>query len=307
MHHAEWVRQPVTAVGRMLALCLISLTAPVRSQQWRSDAVNKAHTWTVNVEQILAGVSEDELRSNPSGSEYIPSSPLGSSPAARGPSLRSRASCEDGLTSPPLSDDSDPDSPSDQGQKRRRSQLLSSSPTPDPAACPRTKRPAPAASGKQQEEVELLDYCTQSCLLGLQTRGQLDVQCPNYERHRCSQPIQRHLIYISDLTRLLRGQFDASLDHHITPSGDADSSGVPLRVSLMPYGYTFIGKGASDDLIDQTRREAEVYQVLRSCQGSAVPVCLGTIDLQRTYFVYPGICIKHMLLLSWAGEPASRS
>ncbi|KAJ5111776.1 hypothetical protein NUU61_001406 [Penicillium alfredii] len=256
MGQADWRREPVTAVGRMLALCLMSLTAPVRSQAWRNGAVGNVHTWTADVQQ----------------------------PAARGPALRSRTRSEAPQEPAPVF-----------------------SPTPGAAASSRTKRSAQSAPQKQQDEMEPIDYCTQSCLLGLRDRGELDLGCPNYERHRCSKPTHRHLIDRSDLASLLKVQLDASLDHYITPCGDLDSGGAPLRVSLMPYGYTFIGKGTPDELRDQTRREAEAYQVLHSCQGSAVPVCLGTIDLLQTYFVHPGICVTNMLLLSWAGEPARPS
>jgi hypothetical protein len=299
----NWAREPVTAVGRMLALCLMSLTTPVRSQAWRNEAISRMKRWTVDVQQILAGVSDDDLQSNPSGSEYFPSSPLGSSPASRGPSLRSRSSCQDGMTSPPPSDDSDTDRPphDEQGQKRRRSLLLSS-PTPEQAR-PRAKRPTQQPSRGPQEETETLDYCSQRCLLGLRNHGELDNQCPNYERHRCFQSTDRHLISLAQFTDALKEQLDKSLDSHITPCGTPDSGGVPLRLSLMPYGYTVVGKGTPDELQHRTRREAEVYGVLRSCQGKAIPVFLGTINLHLVYFVHPGVCIKHMILLSWAGEP----
>lgn len=96
-------------------------------------------------------------------------------------------------------------------------------------------------------------------------------------------------------------QLDESLDHYITITPDEilASGAVLSRVSLMPYGYTFIGKGIPGELQDDAFREAEVY----SCQGSKIPVCLGAIDLQRIFFVHPKICIKQLPLLSWAGKP----
>lgn len=299
----DWAREPVTAVSRMMALCLMSLTTSVRSQKWRNKAISGMKRWNVDVQQILAGVSDDELQSSPMGSEYCPSSPLGSSPVARGPILRSRAGCQDGIKSSPPYDDSDPDSPPDHenGQKRRRSQLPSSSPTPQKPN-PRAKRPNKQSSQRPEEEIDSLDYCSQACLLGLRNEGELDDRCPNYERHRCSQSTNRHLISLAEFAGALKAQLDQSLDSYITPCGSPDSGGIPLRLSLMPYGYTVVGKGTPMELQNLTRREAEVYHVLRSCQGSAIPVCLGTIDLEMIYFVHPSVCIKQMILLSWAGE-----
>ncbi|KAK9322667.1 hypothetical protein V1517DRAFT_235789, partial [Lipomyces orientalis] len=70
----------------------------------------------------------------------------------------------------------------------------------------------------------------------------------------------------------------------------------------LSYGYTFVGKGTTDRFWADVRTETDVYRVLQKAQGSAVPVFLGTIDLKLTYFLQRGICIKHMLLLSWGGE-----
>lgn len=243
-----------------------------------------------------------------SSSEYSPSSPIRSSPVARAPILRPRTSCQDKPTTPLPSDDSDSDSPSNrQGQKRHQSQAFTPSPTPARPDNSKRKIFPGASSQKPQEETESLDYCSQRCLLGLRGRGELDAQCPNYERHRCSQPTDRHLIDQTQLAKFLKAQLDDSLDNHITPCGLPDSGGVSLRLSLMPYGYTFIGKGMPIELANRARQEAETYQILRSCQDTAIPVCMGMIHLQHTYFVHPGFCVKQLLLISWAGEPACRS
>ncbi|OJJ88582.1 uncharacterized protein ASPGLDRAFT_97200, partial [Aspergillus glaucus CBS 516.65] len=153
-----------------------------------------------------------------------------------------------------------------------------------------------------QETREELDYCTQSCLLGLHTKGELDSQCPNIDRHRLSQPTNRYLIDQSDLVRLLKQQLDARPDYYCEPHSPPSSKGVPLKITLIPHGYTFIGKGTTATLWLEIRREADVYQVLRACQGSAVPVFLGTLDLHKTFLMHPSTCIRHMLLLSYAGD-----
>lgn len=65
------------------------------------------------------------------------------------------------------------------------------------------------------------------------------------------------------------------------------------RASLKPYGYTLISKGTLDQLKNDTLREAEVHRTLRRHQGSAIPICLGTIDPQHTFFVHPKDTLRY--------------
>ncbi|KAK9245749.1 kinase-like domain-containing protein [Lipomyces tetrasporus] len=53
-------------------------------------------------------------------------------------------------------------------------------------------------------------------------------------------------------------------------------------------GYTFVGKGTTDQLWNEVRREADVYRALQMAQGSAVPVFLGTVDLEKTFLLHGG-------------------
>jgi hypothetical protein len=69
----------------------------------------------------------------------------------------------------------------------------------------------------------------------------------------------------------------------------------------MPFGFTFIGKGTTDQGWEEVQREAEVYRVLQPVQGSAVPIFLGSIHPRQTYF-YGSAKIKHFLLLSRCGD-----
>ncbi|KAJ5573472.1 uncharacterized protein N7459_007899 [Penicillium hispanicum] len=287
MDQADWTQEPVTAVDRIVSLCLMGLTMPLRSQAWRHKATGEIHRWAIDIQQRLADLTDSELSSNPSSSEYSPSSPIGSSPVARLPTLCPRASCQDKPTTPLPSNDTNSDSPSNrQGQKRHQSQAFTPSPTPARPANSKRKIPLGASSQKPQEETKSLDYCSQRCLLGLRGRGELDAQCPNYERHRCSQPTDRHLIDQTQFAKSLKVQLDDGLDHHITPCGLPESGGVSLRLSLMPYGYTFIGKGTPIELANQAQQEAR--------------------DLSDTSLM-PSFCVKQLLLTSWAGEPACRS
>lgn len=43
MDQADWTQEPVTAIGRIVSLCLMSLTMPLRSQAWRDKATGEIH------------------------------------------------------------------------------------------------------------------------------------------------------------------------------------------------------------------------------------------------------------------------
>jgi hypothetical protein len=70
----KWMYTPVTAVGRLLGLCLMSLDSPIRSQHWRNEVIPRLHLREFDFEHILSQIPEDEAHSRPPGSEYIPSS-----------------------------------------------------------------------------------------------------------------------------------------------------------------------------------------------------------------------------------------
>jgi hypothetical protein len=89
----------------------------------------------------------------------------------------------------------------------------------------------------------------------------LDEDCPNLIRHRISPTSDRHRIDYVDLAQLLKQQLDADLDHYCTPCRPSGIRGTPFKLSLMPYGYTFVGKGTTDRGWEEVRREADVYRV----------------------------------------------
>ncbi|KAH8691935.1 hypothetical protein BGW36DRAFT_400061 [Talaromyces proteolyticus] len=262
----------VTAVGRLLAFCLMSLEIPVRSQRWRNEVIPQLHTWEVDFEYILSQIPDDEIHSTPPGSEYIPSSsPLSSFSESH--NTRTHAGCRPGdieQSSPTDDSESDDVSGNISGARKRTLSHFSSSPPQRQHRSgrqnKRTNRPAPTES---------LDFCTQRCLRGMKTGRRLDESCPNVTLHR-----------------------RASDNHH--PINCVDFA-IPFKLSLMPYGYTVIGKGTTDRGWEEVQREVEVYDVLRTVQGSAVPVFLGSVHSSQMYF-YKDAKIKHFLLLSWCGD-----
>ncbi|OQD75326.1 hypothetical protein PENDEC_c007G03677 [Penicillium decumbens] len=133
------------------------------------------------------------------------------------------------------------------------------------------------------------------------TKDVLDDSCPNVEFHRQAQDSSRHPINAEVLVRLLKAQLDENIDRCI-PFGSCGAYGAPFKLTFATYGYTVVGKGTTSRLWEEVSREAQVYQILRKAQGSAVPVFLGTIDLAKIYFLHGGGHIRHMLVMGWGGE-----
>ncbi|KAK9243167.1 hypothetical protein V1506DRAFT_545264 [Lipomyces tetrasporus] len=310
-----WFRQPITAVGRMLSFCLMSIDSIPRSESWRRDATSRLHRWETeetDSEPFQGRMSATEVHSTTTGSEHsefiISSAPasVSSPPIETDRDLRSGHRCgPDVVPSRTATDSSDSDSddvspgPSNaSGRKRNLSQLSSSS---DNERAGGSKSRETRGGGEYRPHTSW-QYCTQGCLMGLRSKGYLDVRCPNEKRHQRGQKTDRHLIDSADLVRLIKQQLDKDLDNYCTPLGKVGIRGALFKLTLFSYGYTFVGKGTTDRLWADVRTEVDVYRVLQKAHGSAVPVFLGTIDLKLTYFLQRGGCIKHMLLMSWGGE-----
>ena len=105
----------------------------------------------------------------------------------------------------------------------------------------------------------------------------------------------------------LKQQLDKDVDRHCEPFGECGSTGAPFKIRCESYGYTFVGKGTTSSLWHAVSREAQFYQILRSAQGFAVPVFLGSIDMAQSYFLHGAGEIQHMLLMAWGGEPLTQS
>ncbi|KAK9482075.1 reticulocyte-binding protein 2 like a [Lipomyces starkeyi] len=267
-----WLRQPITAVGRMLSFCLMTNDCLPRSQ---------------------TEMSATTMHSTPVGSEYITSSSSVSSPPIKTQSrrynLRSRHCCGSNIASSRTSADSSDSDSSDAspgtGGKRKFTQLSSLSGDERARGSKSTKE---TGDGEEHIPHTSWQYCTQSCLIGLRNKGRLDVRCPNEWRHRRGQISDRHIIDDAGLVRLIKQQLDKDLDNHCTPLGKVGIRGALFKQTLFSYGYTFVGKGTTDRLWTEVRNEADVYRALQKAQGSAVPVFLGTIDLKMTYFLQGG-------------------
>ncbi|OGM39122.1 hypothetical protein ABOM_012266 [Aspergillus bombycis] len=74
----DWsFEQPLTAIARVLCLCLMSFGALVRDQAWRNQASKKLPVWKTSFDHTRSQIPERELRQNPPSSEYSPSESSG--------------------------------------------------------------------------------------------------------------------------------------------------------------------------------------------------------------------------------------
>ncbi|KAL4924395.1 uncharacterized protein BDV17DRAFT_213208 [Aspergillus undulatus] len=301
-----------TSVARTLCLCLLAFRSPTRSQEWCESARKDLGVWTTSFDHTYSQIPEAERQAIPhsdsttlefpspeSGSAYVPSSPP-VSPTASKVTTRSQASCAPPATqrrsqSP---DSSGSDTNHATGRKRNISQVTSSS---SPSAQAAARQYGTSNNQGSQSRRRDSQFCTQRCLLGLQTGGILDDCCPNVMLHRQSNNDLQHPTSSGGLVDSLKAQLDENIDRCI-PLGSCGAYGAPFKLTCATYGYTVIGKGTTSGLWKEVSREAQVYQLLRKAQGSAVPVFLGTIDLAKTYFLHGAGAIRHMLVMGWGGE-----
>ncbi|KAK9263142.1 hypothetical protein V1519DRAFT_441083 [Lipomyces tetrasporus] len=291
---------PRTSFARVLCICLMSFLSPVRDNEWRSAAIGQLHIWETD-SKFFRTQSPEEQISESQVSEFLPSS-LSESPTTddRPPNTRSQTGCrpEETMHRSKSDDESDPDpNRTTSGRKRALNQI-----TPSPPPTQRWSRIGSQSDRRGSGQHHTAKFCTQRCLLGLRHGGILDSHCPNVELHRQGRDNDRHLISTERLVQLLKQQLDENIDHDCTPFGVCGAYGAPFKVTCVPYGYTVVGKGTTSRLWNEVSREADVYGVLKKAQGSAVPVFLGTIDLEKIYFLHGGGQIRHMLLMAYGGK-----
>ncbi|KAJ6101887.1 hypothetical protein N7486_004314 [Penicillium sp. IBT 16267x] len=305
------LRQPTTSIARVLCHCLRSFRSPTRDQEWRNFARSQLHIWETSFDHTRSLIPEEELRKTPprsentsspgrTSSDYQPSSSPLESPTAKGRRVPTRSQTRCTPLSPrhrsQSPDSSGSDSNQATGRKRGFSQVTSS-----PSAQRAARQRETDNNQDNQSRYRDAQFCTQRCLLGLQSGGALDDRCPNVMLHRRSKGDLQHRITSEDLLRLLKAQLDENIDR-CTPLGGCGAYGAPFKLTCITYGYTVVGKGTTSGLWKEVSREAEVYRILQKAQGSAVPVFLGTIDLTKIYFLHGAGEIRHMLVMAWGGE-----
>ncbi|KAL4994947.1 hypothetical protein BDV10DRAFT_142818 [Aspergillus recurvatus] len=305
------LRQPKTSIARVLCHCLQSFRSPTRDQEWRNYARSQLHVWETSFDHTRSLIPDEELRRTPppyentpspelTSSDYQPSSSPLESLTAKGRRVPTRSQARCTPHSPQHHSQSPDSSGSDSnratGRKRGFSQVTSS-----PSAQRAARQRETGNNQDNRSRHRDAQFCTQRCLLGLQSGGALDDRCPNVMLHRRSKGDFQHQITSENLVRLLKAQLDENIDRCM-PFGSCGAYGAPFKLTCAIYGYTVIGKGTTSGLWREVSREAEVYRMLRKAQGSAVPVFLGTIDLAKIYFLHGAGEIRHMLVMGWGGE-----
>ena len=158
----------------------------------------------------------------------------------------------------------------------------------------------------QESDVRYRQYCTQACLLGLVRKHSLDDACPNVSAYRTDGAGNHHVLGQKSVAKLVLSQLAADPDNGCKPLRNQGARGTLFRLILESYGYTFVAKGTVIVFKAKLKYEGSVYRYLDKVQGELIPVYLGNISLVRPYFVDVGVKTVHMLLISWAGEQASK-
>ncbi len=293
-----------TAISQVLAFSLLALQSVQGTQEWREGVIEILKIWEVDFKAVLEELPETPENADKSSpwSEYHPKTYSINVPDRSPIRLRSRkTTCpdpdtqDDQNTPPPTDDESSPiDTPtrSQRGPRGNRGQRGQ-----------RGQRGLPNGTGSSSRGGQKRAFCTQLCLQGLARGGPLDRQCQNVSDH-CEQGYQgdRHQLDGEEFRMLLSEQLRRSRGDACQPLGMEGARGALFRVILTSHGYTVVGKGTVPAFVKDIRHEAEVYRRLVTLQGVHVPICLGSIDLNKPYYYSTGIRIVHLMLLSWAGE-----
>lgn len=291
----EWSRQPVTAMARVLCLCLMSLTSQAQDPRRCTELIDTLPKWVTSFEQVYW----DQNQQSQPPKARAPSADL-----FRFPSPSRRHSKRVKRTSPIHT-----------RQRTRRAEGTYPSPhctpggpkrrldeSPSSSSAPLSKNPR--TNSISSRSCSAAQFCTQKCLLGLKNRSKLDENCPNVALHR-ENGSTHHRTTAQGVVNLLRQDIDESFDG-VQPLGVCGASGAPFKLTSTRYGYTVIGKGTTCYLWPQLEREADVYRMLSGVQGSAVPVFLGRFNMQKTFHLHGAGKIRHMLVMGWGGEMIDR-
>ncbi|KIE00682.1 Protein kinase-like domain protein, partial [Metarhizium majus ARSEF 297] len=316
-----------TAVSQYLSFILLALSQRdqerVQNQEMRERVKSRLKKWTRVDEETLRNVTPVKTPPSAPKTPYEPSTygnidrtpevfrskpkpPVrGDRPAREAARRRSPSSSDD---------EAEEDSPGSPSPSVRRTRSRGRA-TRGRGARGRqnTSQSRGAASSGNSTRGE--QYCTQKCLIGLVNGDFLDTRCPNVSRHMGNRPAPSdmkakayHPVNHATWLELLREQWKKSLDDGITNLNISGASGALFRVTMLRYGYTFIGKGTPAPLIKYLRHEAAVYKRLQDMQGTSIPVFLGTVDLRpmnKIYYYDHRVYIVHVTFFSWGGRRLS--
>ncbi|XXG96952.1 hypothetical protein Hte_003243 [Hypoxylon texense] len=305
-----------TAVSQYLAFSLMvfgppGAGTPIHTQEERLRAKDAAGHWCVDFTDTHRSIPTDDPASPPriwSTTAYHPSidKAVPRSPHLLRPStLRQRPPQDVPDRHPPRNDTQDGSSECEECPYTPSPQVRSLRSDASHGASQRTrgsKRNPP--SRPQTGGRENGDYCTQRCLLGLVNGTPLDERCPNAALHRRVEAGKHHPISHAEFVRLTYDQLETSLDDGVVPLYLEGARGVLFRITLLAYGYTFVGKGTIEVFIPTLQHEEAMYKHLEQNQGLDIPVYLGSVDLRsmnKIYYYDFRVYIVYIVLMSWGG------
>ncbi|KAL1992408.1 hypothetical protein VTN49DRAFT_4440 [Thermomyces lanuginosus] len=289
-----------TVISQVLAFTLRAIRSPQHMADERQRARKLLKPWAANIDLILRTIPSSVRKSTPAEAcdpeayASVDRSPFSS----RETTKKARKTCrpeEQRLKNEyPPSDESDDESPTGEPSEK---------PCPLPHGKGKSEKQQDSLAPPAGNEVNS-QHCTQKCLLGLIDGGMLDRNCPNYPFHvqKGETKDGRHPIDHATWRWLVEEQLEETRGNCIKPMGLEGAKGALFKMTLMEYGYTFVGKGTIKENIRDLRHEVRVYRRLRPLQGRCVPVFLGLVNLGRPYDYFPGVEIVHMMFLSWSGE-----
>ncbi|KAI0868385.1 hypothetical protein GGS24DRAFT_482524 [Hypoxylon argillaceum] len=303
-----------TAVAQVFAFVLQALRSlsPPLPQDWHDRAM-KLGIWDVEFEDVLRGIPATDRKPPKDSPLYKPQrwkafirsptktrsrfQPKSSDMRLRDTQLGEKSDSDD-------ENGNDPPSPSASRSLRSSAPKSSAASTTtrgtQRGGRSRGRGGKPRGQNRKYAPVSIQDrpFCTQKCLLGLASGGDMDDRCPNFSSHP-----EQH-IEPSVFRRLLLEQLakDRGSDADAMPLYLSGSVGALFKVRLSSHSYTLVAKGVEENHLARLQHEHRVYDWLSSIQGKHVPVCLGKVALVLPYY-YDGGVFTHFLFLSWAGRP----
>jgi hypothetical protein len=318
----EAVTEFETAVAQVASFCLLALRSTTYTEAWVTAAQKLLCQWPIPYPEMGYEATEDEGSTEEAShtsqsSEQSFDRILTASVPLRNINLRSRSTCNPEVIRDNRQYSSDSDNNDDHVPQHPPGATGSSQTRSKRKEAPSSGDGSRSSSGLSSEiETQARLYCTQACLLGLKRGWDLDEACPNVSLHRTVTSDGRHPINVDELACLIREQLARYRDRDCEPLekyGKHGARGTLFKLTLAPYGYTFVGKGTMSENVRHLLREGKMYGRLERLQGEVVPVFLGNIDLVEPYhltamhsYYFTGARIVHMLLMSWVGERATQ-
>lgn len=91
------------------------------------------------------------------------------------------------------------------------------------------------------------NYCTFACMDGLKHGEDLDEDCPNVESHRRESRPRKHCFSTHKFMQLAGVQLARTTRGHTLLHNDIGPDRAVFKMTLLEFGYTFVGKGVVDD------------------------------------------------------------